>query len=165
MSKYSKGRILEYQVRDIFQIREYEVIRSAGSKGVWDIVAVKNGFTILSQIKSRRENDKNILALLLKPPLSSCLLRKVYIYKKGKELRGVICKENELVEDCLEVIIEMLENEAKNFQNFFPNPLTKKIFCGKIKLTPKNKKTKTEKTRKEKKSDKCKPNKSIKKVS
>lgn len=41
MSKYSVGRAYEWEVRKMFEAEGYEVIRAAGSKGPFDLVARK----------------------------------------------------------------------------------------------------------------------------
>jgi len=41
-SKYVKGRTFENRVRDVLEQRGYYVIRSAGSKGVFDLLAVSS---------------------------------------------------------------------------------------------------------------------------
>jgi Holliday junction resolvase len=42
MTNYNRGRAFEYKVRDLFRESGYYVIRSAGSKGIADLVAIKN---------------------------------------------------------------------------------------------------------------------------
>lgn len=44
---YAKGRAFEYRVRDYLDKREYFWVRSAGSKGVADLVALKDGYPAL----------------------------------------------------------------------------------------------------------------------
>jgi len=55
----SKGRRLEHKVRDLLRERKYFVVRSAGSMGPFDLVAIpmKDCLwfeTVLVQVKSRR---------------------------------------------------------------------------------------------------------------
>lgn len=51
MSEYEKGRRAEYEVRDHLQAHGYAVIRSAGSKGIADLVAFRRGFVLFVQVK------------------------------------------------------------------------------------------------------------------
>jgi Holliday junction resolvase len=53
MSRYAKGRRLEYQVRDLLRRKGYLVIRAAQSKPV-DLVALKNGKTLLIECKTEK---------------------------------------------------------------------------------------------------------------
>ena len=49
---YPKGRRLEYKVRDFFERLGFYVVRSAGSKGDFDLIAIKDGECIGIQVKS-----------------------------------------------------------------------------------------------------------------
>lgn len=48
---YERGRQLEYRVRDLLQSLGFWVVRSAGSRGLFDVYAVKNGFVLGVQCK------------------------------------------------------------------------------------------------------------------
>lgn len=50
-SQYKLGRAFEYSVRDKFKSKGYLVIRSAQSKGIADLVALRDGNAILIQCK------------------------------------------------------------------------------------------------------------------
>lgn len=66
-SRYGKGRRLEYKIRGILEPEGYYVVRSAGSKGLFDIVAIPVGSPKkikLIQSKSNREPPKKEMALL-----------------------------------------------------------------------------------------------------
>ena len=39
MSHYAKGRRGEYKVQRILEAAGYDTVRSAGSKGMWDVIA------------------------------------------------------------------------------------------------------------------------------
>lgn len=41
MTKYMKGKQYEQEVINIFKDNGYKTIRSAGSKGQWDVVLIK----------------------------------------------------------------------------------------------------------------------------
>jgi Holliday junction resolvase len=69
MSKsYVKGRRFEHYVKDKLEARGWIVTRSAGSKGPFDLLAVKNGKILLIQCKWRRGNviAKNLIDIALK---------------------------------------------------------------------------------------------------
>ncbi|MEM1820965.1 MAG: hypothetical protein QXU64_05185 [Thermofilaceae archaeon] len=52
MSSYKKGAKLEYKVRDLLARRGYFVVRSAGSRGPFDLVALKKGEVLLVQCRA-----------------------------------------------------------------------------------------------------------------
>ena len=54
MSNYTIGRRLEYAVRDVLVLWGYTVIRSAGSKGAVDLVAIGAEDVRLIQVKKAR---------------------------------------------------------------------------------------------------------------
>jgi Holliday junction resolvase len=68
MSKsYVKGRRFEHYVKDKLEARGWIVARSAGSKGPFDLLAVKNGKILLIQCKWRRSMvAKNLIDVALK---------------------------------------------------------------------------------------------------
>lgn len=51
MTKYDAGRRFEWQIRDALIEDGYDVIRSAGSKGKVDLVAIKPGQLLFVQAK------------------------------------------------------------------------------------------------------------------
>lgn len=59
MSHYARGRRAEWAVRDALQDDGYVVLRTAGSKGAVDLIAVKPGQTLAVQVKTngRLETD------------------------------------------------------------------------------------------------------------
>lgn len=65
MTKYASGRRIEYLARDILKSRGYMVIRSAGSKGPFDLVAIPmDGGARFIQIKKGRQSSKKALGNL-----------------------------------------------------------------------------------------------------
>ncbi len=54
MRRYQRGAQLERRLRSRLQREGYFVIRAAGSKGVADLVAIKNSQAYLIQVKSER---------------------------------------------------------------------------------------------------------------
>lgn len=70
MSQYARGRSKEYAVQKALRERGLEVVRSASSKGLWDVTASGDGFTYLIQVKYTKqkkyyedENCKKLRAL------------------------------------------------------------------------------------------------------
>ena len=51
MSKYSRGAAFERRVKLSYQLRGWYVMRSAGSKGLCDLIAFKGGEVHLLQLK------------------------------------------------------------------------------------------------------------------
>jgi Holliday junction resolvase len=51
---YVKGRRFENYVREKLERKGYLVVRSAGSKGIFDLVALKKGEILLIQCKWRK---------------------------------------------------------------------------------------------------------------
>ena len=69
MSKsYVKGRRFEHYIKDRLEAKGWIVTRSAGSKGPFDLLAVKNGKILLIQCKWRRGNmdAKNLVDIASK---------------------------------------------------------------------------------------------------
>ena len=84
-SRYRLGRRLEYRIKKLLEEFGYEVIRSAGSHGRWDLVAVKDKIVRLIQVKKgkiQRHKIKDLIPLITTP----CLLSReawFYIPRKG----------------------------------------------------------------------------------
>lgn len=60
-SHYSQGRLVEYKVRDYLTERGWNVTRSYGSKGVYDLIAEKNGWRLGIQVKGLSSKNKSYL--------------------------------------------------------------------------------------------------------
>jgi Holliday junction resolvase len=52
MSHYTKGRRAEYRAAAMLRDRGYFVVRSAGSRGLWDLVGIDAQTVRLIQVKS-----------------------------------------------------------------------------------------------------------------
>jgi Holliday junction resolvase len=52
VSNYAKGRRAEYRVQKLLEAVGFDTIRSAGSKGTWDVVAIGVSAVRLIQVKS-----------------------------------------------------------------------------------------------------------------
>lgn len=53
MSSAQKGRAREWRSRDLLEREGYEVVRAAGSKGVFDLVGFRKDEIVLVQVKTR----------------------------------------------------------------------------------------------------------------
>lgn len=73
---YQTGRSRENYIRDLFEEHEWMVVRSAGSKGAFDLVVHKTGFDVYVQAKPSRTRsiwkeylqlavDKRLYALIV----------------------------------------------------------------------------------------------------
>lgn len=60
-----KGRRHEYRAKEMWEKEGAFVARAAGSKGVADLVAVKNGQAFLIQVKTNRKPSKNEVERLI----------------------------------------------------------------------------------------------------
>lgn len=52
MTNYANGRAFEYRVMELLRDAGYTVVRSAGSKGAADLVAIKPGQVLFVQCKT-----------------------------------------------------------------------------------------------------------------
>ena len=59
--RYVKGRNFEYRVKRYFEAKGYFVVRSAGSKGVFDLIAITDGEVIGIQCKKHGQVSKDEL--------------------------------------------------------------------------------------------------------
>ena len=83
MTRYHKGRRFEYQFKKFLQKKGYIVLRTAGSHGFADLIAVgKNGEVIFYQLSYRFEKSK------YKKLMNIALERKIRIFYVVKTKRG-----------------------------------------------------------------------------
>jgi len=54
MANYARGIKVEYRVRDLYKYKGYRVIRSAGSRGPWDLLAYDKFNVIFIQCKNHK---------------------------------------------------------------------------------------------------------------
>lgn len=96
-SPYIKGRAFEHYVKRKLEAREWIVTRSRGSRGVFDLLAVKNGEIMLIQCKWNNlideEERRNLLIKALKaggiPVLATHINGKVKLIdiRNGKQIK------------------------------------------------------------------------------
>lgn len=73
MNRYAKGRRYEYKTRDyLYQLGARFVVRSAGSKGPFDLIAVFDGDIWLIQVKV--SETRPIVHAPTKLPKGSCFM-------------------------------------------------------------------------------------------
>lgn len=82
---YLSGRRKEYQAMEKLRNDGYEVSRSAGSHGVWDVVAVGFGITRLIQVKSNCKISNEDLSQFKKLSCGQGTIKEVWTYEKGNK--------------------------------------------------------------------------------
>ena len=96
MTNYTKGVKLERKAKKELEKQGYYIIRSAGSKGIWDIAAIGNHALHLIQIKRIRKKKncvnlfkkdiQQIMDFQAKCTLPDCAVCELWIWvKSGKE--------------------------------------------------------------------------------
>lgn len=98
VNHYAQGKRLEDKVRDLLRAAGYVVLRTAGSKGACDLIAVKPGQVLLVQVKRTSAPgpaDWNALYDLAEmaaavPVLATCSPRKPVRYERltGRKIPG-----------------------------------------------------------------------------
>jgi len=88
-SRYRLGRKLEYRIKKLLEEHGYEVIRSAGSHGRWDLIAIKDKIVRLIQVKKgkvQKYKIKDLMPLLAKPAVVS---KEAWFYIPRKGIKVV----------------------------------------------------------------------------
>ena len=80
MTPYQRGVRLEYLARDVLRQRGYSVVRSAGSHGAIDLVALNEREILLIQVKLRGQAIGAALDKLSAVPGPRCARRQVWVY-------------------------------------------------------------------------------------
>lgn len=81
VAQYERGRERENKVRSILQEDGWFVVRSAGSRGPFDLVLTKSGYTVFAQIKSKYTADETQQYIELAQTLG---VDTVYIWRAAK---------------------------------------------------------------------------------
>lgn len=87
MSKYSSGRRAEYSAIRFLSERGYGTVRSAGSKGVFDVVAYNDAIVRFIQIKStksKRPSYKKDVSQITETQVPEFASRELWVYTSGK---------------------------------------------------------------------------------
>ena len=80
MTPYQRGARLEYLARDVLRQRGYNVVRSAGSHGAIDLVALNERELLLIQVKQSGQPPGAALDKLSEVPGPRCTRRQVWVY-------------------------------------------------------------------------------------
>ena len=78
MSRYNKGRIAEYKVRDRLKEAGYIVTRSAGSKGVFDLIALRGDIGLAIQVKSGCKVGKDEFNKFMLAAIPECIHKVIW---------------------------------------------------------------------------------------
>ena len=86
MTSYDRGRQVEYKAKKFLEDTGFEVLRSAGSKGCFDVVAIGKSCIRLVQCKSYIENASSYKKDLDRMQLFECpsaCTKELWVYKSG----------------------------------------------------------------------------------
>ena len=92
MKIYKSGRAYEYKARKILEREGFYVIRSAGSRGIIDLVAIKPNKIKLIQVKSTSRDEikiPNELKEFAKKYSNQMVEVELWVFKKGKKLEKI----------------------------------------------------------------------------
>ena len=94
VSAYIKGVRLEYAIRDVLSDLGFWVIRSAGSRGLFDIYAIKDGFVLGVQCKYGKRLKFATYVDMLKA-LQMFKVYPVFVYRENRKtyLYDVVMRE------------------------------------------------------------------------
>ena len=128
---YNRGRAFEYRVKKYFEDKGYLVVRSAGSKSPFDLVAIPtkeyeedNGFSnvLLIQCKygakiSKKERDKitNIddnLSVGVSTVIAWAKPYKPIVFYDGRKLGEKLGENEEKILEIIEAVLERVEIEG-----------------------------------------------------
>ena len=83
-TQYHRGRRKEWDACKRLKEQGYEVVRSAGSHGLWDVCAVGYGFVFLVQVKyGKTWKDANVKRLSNLPTAQAVVQKRVWHYTPG----------------------------------------------------------------------------------
>lgn len=88
MTKYERGRQVEYAIAAFLRKHGYTVFRSAGSKGAFDLIAFNQNVIRLIQSKSSADDkynyrqDEEKMSKIVVPPIATKELW-IYVSKRG----------------------------------------------------------------------------------
>ena len=91
-NQYIRGRTKEWAVRDSFRDRGYKAERTAGSHGLFDVMAVNEDWVVLIQVKWSKTgkgwkdaNFKEFMQL----KVNRMTRKEVWVYTKGTALPAI----------------------------------------------------------------------------
>ena len=88
MTPYRRGVRLEYLARDELQRQGYVVVRSAGSHGPIDLVALTDHEVLIIQVKKFGQPARSALRKLLAVPGPNAVRRQVWLYQPARSRRA-----------------------------------------------------------------------------
>jgi Holliday junction resolvase-like predicted endonuclease len=84
MTAYRRGARLEYLARDVLRQQGYVVVRSAGSHGPFDLVAVNGRAVLLVQVKKKGQSIWLALKPLASVRVPRCTRKQVWVYHPAR---------------------------------------------------------------------------------
>lgn len=82
--RYAKGRKIEYKAMRELMEAGYYPIRSAGSKGIFDVIGISSVDFILIQVKSNRKASPAEIRVIKKFPVPPNCTKAIYIWYSHK---------------------------------------------------------------------------------
>lgn len=83
MNRAHKGRRREHQSRALLEAQGYVVTRAAGSKGAFDLIALRADGVLLIQCKANRPPSPTERAAMLAVPVPDICRRIVHVWHDG----------------------------------------------------------------------------------
>jgi Holliday junction resolvase len=84
MTPYQRGARLEYRARDVLCQRGYVVVRSAGSHGPADLIALNQREVLLVQVKQAGQSLRTALNSLANLPTPPHTRKQVWVYEPAR---------------------------------------------------------------------------------
>ena len=84
MTPYQRGVRLEYRARDVLRTQGYVVVRSAGSHGPADLIALNRREVLLVQVKHAGQPLRLALNALASLPAPSHTRKQVWVYEPAR---------------------------------------------------------------------------------
>ncbi len=84
VNKYAKGRRIEYRAMEELTEAGYYPIRSAGSKGIFDVIGISSTDFVLIQLKSNRKASPNEVEKIKKFPVPQNCKKQIWVWVDRK---------------------------------------------------------------------------------
>jgi Holliday junction resolvase len=88
VSRYAQGRRYEYKTKDMLEEAGYSCTRSASSKGLWDVAAVRHDDVVLVQVKATKSLKNNYrdtnCRLLEQLPTPDNVRKEIWVWRVGR---------------------------------------------------------------------------------
>jgi hypothetical protein len=89
VANYTKGLKKEYQSRLLLEAAGYEVMRSAGSRGLWDLVGISGTGIVLCQVKVGDWPGTLELEAMRKFPVPENCVKIIHRWRRGQQTPDV----------------------------------------------------------------------------